>query len=145
MFEQNTGLPVVRHWLSVKASGISTASVTRYDVMISPAESGAVCNDALICGIDVTTIVALKDAAVELLRWRISGMPVVDGDRRVLGVVSETDILAMVESIGLTKGKGGTDRLANVRAIFSKDARRPVSPGRCLRRRHLPRCSRALR
>lgn len=36
----------------------------------------------------------LKEAAVELVRRRISGMPVVDGDRRVLGVVSEADILA---------------------------------------------------
>ena len=36
----------------------------------------------------------LKEAAIELVRRRISGMPVVDGDRQVLGVVSETDILA---------------------------------------------------
>ncbi len=35
----------------------------------------------------------LKDAAIELVRRRISGMPVVDDDRQVLGVVSETDIL----------------------------------------------------
>ena len=36
----------------------------------------------------------LKDAAIELVRRRISGMPVVDDDRQVLGVISETDILA---------------------------------------------------
>jgi CBS domain-containing protein len=36
----------------------------------------------------------LKEAAVELVRREISGMPVVDDDRHVLGVVSETDILA---------------------------------------------------
>ncbi len=36
----------------------------------------------------------LKEAALELVRRRISGMPVVDGDGRVLGVVSEADILA---------------------------------------------------
>jgi CBS domain-containing protein len=36
----------------------------------------------------------LKDAALELVRRGISGMPVVDGDRKVLGVISETDILA---------------------------------------------------
>jgi len=46
---------------------------------------------------DVATIAPdalLKDAAVELVRRRISGMPVVDGERHVLGVISETDILA---------------------------------------------------
>ena len=36
----------------------------------------------------------LKEAAKELVRRRISGMPVVDSDLQVLGVVSETDILA---------------------------------------------------
>jgi CBS-domain-containing membrane protein len=41
-----------------------------------------------------TPDVLLKDAALELVRHRISGMPVVDDDRHVLGVLSETDILA---------------------------------------------------
>jgi CBS domain-containing protein len=38
--------------------------------------------------------VPLKDLAIELVERRISGMPVVDDDGLVLGVVSETDILA---------------------------------------------------
>ncbi len=37
---------------------------------------------------------SLKDAAIELATRRISGMPVVDGEGHVLGVVSEADILA---------------------------------------------------
>ena len=37
---------------------------------------------------------SLKEAARELVRLRISGMPVVTGDGHVLGVVSEADILA---------------------------------------------------
>jgi len=41
-----------------------------------------------------TPDVLLKDAAVELVRRKISGMPVVDDERHVLGVLSETDILA---------------------------------------------------
>lgn len=36
----------------------------------------------------------LKEAALELVQRRISGMPVVDGEHKVLGVVSEADILA---------------------------------------------------
>ena len=46
---------------------------------------------------EVTTTTAealLKNAALQLVRGRISGMPVVDGDRHVVGVVSEADILA---------------------------------------------------
>jgi CBS domain-containing protein len=41
-----------------------------------------------------TSEALLKDAALQLVRGRISGMPVVDGDRQVVGVVSEADILA---------------------------------------------------
>ena len=37
---------------------------------------------------------SLKDMAVELSRRRISGMPVVDDDGRVVGVISEADVLA---------------------------------------------------
>lgn len=36
----------------------------------------------------------LKEAAIELVRRRISGMPVVSTDLQVIGVVSEADILA---------------------------------------------------
>jgi len=46
---------------------------------------------------DVATTVPdalLKEAARELVRRRISGMPVVNSDLQVLGVVSEADILA---------------------------------------------------
>ncbi len=35
-----------------------------------------------------------KEVARLLARHRISGLPVVDGDDKVLGVVSETDLLA---------------------------------------------------
>jgi len=51
--------------------------------------------DVMTTDVATTTPDALlKEAAVELVRRRISGMPVVDDDGRVLGVVSETDILA---------------------------------------------------
>jgi CBS domain-containing protein len=36
----------------------------------------------------------LKDAAAKLVRFGISGMPVVDDDKHVLGVLSEADVLA---------------------------------------------------
>ena len=47
--------------------------------------------------VDVATIkpaVSLKDVARELSRRRISGMPVVDDDGRIIGVISEADVLA---------------------------------------------------
>ena len=40
---------------------------------------------------------SLKDAARELTGRRISGMPVVDDDGRVIGVISEADVLAKEE------------------------------------------------
>ncbi len=51
--------------------------------------------------VDVATVnpeSSLKDVARELSGRRISGMPVVDGDGRVVGVISEADVLAKEES-----------------------------------------------
>ena len=45
--------------------------------------------DVVTVGPDAT----LKEAARELVARRISGMPVVDGDGRVVGVLSEGDLL----------------------------------------------------
>ena len=44
--------------------------------------------------VTVTPETSLKDAAAKLVRFGISGMPVVDDERHVLGVLSEADILA---------------------------------------------------
>lgn len=57
---------------------------------------------------DVFTIspdALLKDAAIEFVQQRISGMPVVNSDRNVLGVISETDILP--KESGEQRGSGG--------------------------------------
>jgi CBS domain-containing protein len=47
----------------------------------------------------------LKEAAMELVRRRISGMPVVNPDLEVIGVISEADILA--KESGEHQGGGG--------------------------------------
>lgn len=44
--------------------------------------------------VTVTPETTLKDAAAKLVRFGISGMPVVDDDNQVLGVLSEADVLA---------------------------------------------------
>jgi CBS domain-containing protein len=56
----------------------------------------------------------LKDAAALLAEHRISGLPVVDGERRVLGVLSEGDIL--FKESGTTEKQGFFDRLLAVPA-----------------------------
>jgi CBS domain-containing protein len=51
--------------------------------------------------VDVVTVkpeTSLKDMARGLSRSRISGMPVVDDDGRVIGVISEADLLAKEQS-----------------------------------------------
>jgi CBS domain-containing protein len=51
--------------------------------------------------VDVVTVTpetSLRDAAAELSRRRVSGMPVVDDDGRVIGVISEADVLAKEQS-----------------------------------------------
>src|SRR4051794_6965764 len=51
---------------------------------------------------DVVTVppaASLKEVARLLVEHRISGIPVVDGDGRVLGVVSEADILAKTRGV----------------------------------------------
>jgi len=57
---------------------------------------------------DVSTIgpdALVKDAAIEFVQRRISGMPVVSSDGQVLGVISETDILP--KESGEQRGGGG--------------------------------------
>ena len=57
---------------------------------------------------DVSTIGPdglVKDAAIEFVQRRISGMPVVGNDGQVLGVISETDILP--KESGEQRGGGG--------------------------------------
>lgn len=51
--------------------------------------------EVMTTDVATTTVdVLLKDVAMELVRRKISGMPVVDSERHVLGILSETDILA---------------------------------------------------
>jgi CBS domain-containing protein len=61
----------------------------------------------------VQSSTSLKDAATLLFKHRISGLPVVDGERRVLGVLSEGDIL-FKESSGQEGKQGFFDRLLAV-------------------------------
>jgi len=63
---------------------------------------------------DVVTIdpgADLKEAARRLSGLRISGMPVVDADNRVIGIISEADILSLA---GVKKGHTFKDVLRHV-------------------------------
>jgi CBS domain-containing protein len=60
----------------------------------------------------VRSSIQLKDAAVLLTKHRISGLPVVDGEGRVLGVLSEGDIL--YKETGAKDKPGFFDRLLAV-------------------------------
>ncbi|MBI3544925.1 MAG: CBS domain-containing protein [Deltaproteobacteria bacterium] len=45
----------------------------------------------------------IEDAIKTLVNNRITGMPVVDGDQRIVGVVSEFDIIRTIESVDAEK------------------------------------------
>ena len=62
----------------------------------------------------VRSSTALKDAAALLTEHRISGLPVVDGERHVLGVLSEGDIL--FKESGTPEKQGMIDRMLAVPA-----------------------------
>ncbi len=53
----------------------------------------------VVCVHPATTV---EDAAKLMIRHRVSGLPVVDGDERLVGIVTESDLLYRPES--------GTDR-----------------------------------
>jgi hypothetical protein len=59
-----------------------------------------------------TPDMSLKSAATRMLHYSVSGMPVVDGER-VLGVISETDILF--------KERTAPDRWADLVRAFSRE------------------------
>ena len=64
---------------------------------------------------DVLTVrpsMPLKEAAAMLAEHRISGLPVIDDERRVLGVLSEGDIL--YKETGAKDKPGLIDRLLSV-------------------------------
>ncbi|MFB0631555.1 CBS domain-containing protein [Streptomyces sp. AB3(2024)] len=57
--------------------------------------------------VSVTPYSAFKDVAKLLTQYDISGLPVLDEEDRVVGVVSQTDLLALAPSAPRTSGKVG--------------------------------------
>ena len=87
---------------------------------------------------DVLTVRAdhpLKDAAALLAEHRISGLPVVDDERHVLGVLSEGDILFKESGAGAPAEL--LDRLLSLRPPTGSTSSWPPrrSARRCRRRR----------
>lgn len=76
--------------------------------------------EAMTDGARVITVspeTTLKQVAELMVEHEISGLPVVDGERRVLGVVSEADVVA-----GETGGAGRQGVLARARAFARQTA-----------------------
>ena len=68
---------------AVKPATIQSASVTAKDIMQRPA-------------IAATPRASLRDLAAQLVSNQFSGMPVVDADGKVIGVVTESDIVRVL-------------------------------------------------
>lgn len=67
--------------------------------------------------VTVTVDTTLKQVADLMLEHRVSGLPVVDVDGRVLGVISEADVVS-----GETGGTGGHGMIARARAVADPEA-----------------------
>jgi CBS domain-containing protein len=63
--------------------------------------------------ITTTPAASIQDAARQLSDYNISGMPVVDGDGRVIGIVTEADII--------TKSGGTVDKIMSRRVVSVQD------------------------
>jgi CBS domain-containing protein len=82
--------------------------------------AGVSVRDAMTDGDRVVTVspeATLKRVAELMVEHAISGLPVVDADRRVVGVVSEADIVA-----GETAGAGGDAMTARARSLADPSA-----------------------
>lgn len=67
--------------------------------------------------VSVSPDATLKQVAELMVEHEISGLPVVDADGRVLGVISEADVIR-----GETGGTGGQGMIARARAIADPDS-----------------------
>ncbi len=73
--------------------------------------------------VSVRTTTPLKEVARLLIDWRISGVPVIDDDGRVIGIVSEADFLIKEEgpdelphrSLSRVRGEGRSRRIAKAK------------------------------
>ncbi|MFI1865305.1 CBS domain-containing protein [Streptomyces jumonjinensis] len=78
-----------------------------------------------------TPVVALhagagfKEIAATLKKWQVTAMPVLDGERRVIGVVSEADLLAKEEfhdrQPGMIEQQRQLDRTAKAGSVVAGD------------------------
>lgn len=76
--------------------------------------------DVMTDAADLVTVPAdatLKQVAELMLERRVSGLPVVDAEGRVLGVISEADVVS-----GETGGTGGQGMIARARALADPGA-----------------------
>jgi CBS domain-containing protein len=80
----------------------SLAFVDKEDAMVQLG-SIAVQQAAVFDPVKLTPDTTLKEAADLMLKWQVGGLPVVDGQERVVGIITYTDILR--EFVGREDGK----------------------------------------
>jgi CBS domain-containing protein len=58
-----------------------------------------------------------RDAAREMVRWRLGALPVIDGDQRVIGILGERDLLRHLLTNYLGDASGGKTPLPTPRTV----------------------------
>src|SRR5262249_15132233 len=114
----------VGRWGTAGPSALYGAGRVADPAMDRLVEGGPMRN-GIVADVMTTEVVAVVPGTpyVDVVRalegWRISGLPVVDGDRRVIGVVSESDLLHKQELRGQRHRpvvEGRPTRLARAKA-----------------------------
>ncbi len=105
-----------RHMPVVDADGRLIGIVTDRDLREQKGYLGATKVSAVISepAIAVGPDDPIEDAAQILLERKIGGLPVIDGERRVIGILTTSDLLR-----GMLNGIGGTEGTARIDLEFS--------------------------
>jgi CBS-domain-containing membrane protein len=82
---------------------------------------------------------AFKDIAESLRMWRVGSLPVIAEDGRVIGVVSEADLLRATQEEALTPHDVTAEQLMNRPAVTVTEKTTIAGAGRLMARGHLKR------
>ena len=125
----------IRRLPVLSAGGVLTGIVAERDLLVaadrylsSPVDVARIMTRHVVTVGDTTPVV---DAAILMMERKIGGLPVVNSSRKLLGIITETDLLkALVAILQLEKQSAQATKQQHVRARPGKAAARARSAGK---------------